>query len=51
MGEAMRAMRMYYSRVVLGWSYGTPEVRVILITGQITSITLVWGLMYVHIVC
>ena len=51
MGEAMRAMRIYYSHVVLGWSYSTPEVRVILITGQITSITLVQGLMYVHIVC
>ena len=34
---------MYYSYVVLGWSYGTPEVKVILITGQITSITLVMG--------
>ena len=34
---------MYYSHIVLGWSYGTPEVRVILITGQITSITLALG--------
>ena len=34
---------MYYSHVVLGWSYGTPEVRVMLITGQITSITLMHG--------
>ena len=39
----MRAVRMYYSCVVLGRSYGTPEVRVMLITGQITSITLAWG--------
>ena len=43
MGEAMRAVYMYYSCVVLGWSYSTPEVRVMLITGQITSITLVQG--------
>ena len=43
MGEAIRAVHMYYSRVVLGWSYGTPEVRVMLITGQITSITLAQG--------
>ena len=34
---------MYYSCAVLGWSYSTPEVRVILITGQITTITLVRG--------
>ena len=34
---------MYYSHVVLGWSYGAPEVRVMLITGRITSITLVLG--------
>ena len=43
MGEAMRAVHMYYSRVVLGRSYRTPEVRVMLITGQITSITLARG--------
>ena len=42
-GEAMRAVHMYYSRVVLGRSYSTPEVRVILITVQITSITLARG--------
>ena len=43
MGETMRAVRMYYSCVVLRRSYGTPEVRVMLITGQITSITLARG--------
>ena len=43
-------MHIYYSHVVLGWSYGTPKVRIMLITGQITSITLAWGLMYVYIV-
>ena len=39
----MRAVYMYYSRMVLGWSYSAPEVRVMLITGQITSITIAWG--------
>ena len=39
----MRAVRMYYSRVVLGWSYGAPKVRVMLITGQIASITIAQG--------
>ena len=34
---------MYYGRVVLGWSYSAPKVRVVLITGQITSITLALG--------
>ena len=43
MGEAMRAVHIYYSCVVLGRSYDAPEVRVMLITGQITSITLAWG--------
>ena len=43
MGEAMRGVRMYYSCMVLGWSYDAPEVRIILITGQITSTTLMWG--------
>ena len=43
MGEAMTAVRMYYSCVVLGRSYGTPEVMVMLITGKITSITLAQG--------
>ena len=43
MDEAMRAAKIYYSCVVLGRSYCVPEVRVILITGQITSITLARG--------
>ena len=43
MGEVMKAVHMYYSRVVLGWSYSAPEARVMLITDQITSIILAWG--------
>ena len=50
MGEAMRAIHMYYNRVLLGWSYSAPEVRIILITSQINSITLAQGLMYIYIV-
>ena len=39
---------MYYSHVVLGWSYSAPEVRVMLITGHITSITLARADVYTY---